>query len=752
MSVDTAPGRFSFADKKGIPLQNESNLVGTSVTARRVLHSSIMLRRGLLWLVVTVLSAPVVGCGSAETPGSTTDAGTGPGADGAMAGPDATPGTDGGGIPRPDSGPDWMPPTCDGAEPPTSFCDAATWGGTTPSASADLTLAAGTHALLDCVAEARTLTIEAGACVTASRTQSSQLTMHGNLVVEGVLDLGRPDDRVPEGVTAEIVFTGMDDADYQGQPSTIFGTERGPSVDEPAVVLDSDVGLWIMGDGVLTAAGAEKKAWSFLLEGAGPADATIEVENASGWRVGDRVALTPTAMRSEPDHHSQFDEATITAIEGNVITLGGALAFAHDGCTDCMRRGEAANLTRNVVVRSADDEAHAHVLIADNGVLQLDSVELRWLGPEWPGPDRCGGPERRHSVHFHQQHDAADRSFLRHVSIWGGESSFVSVEKSNGVEIWDVAGYDGLGRGFALYYDNSACGTRCTDRDSAPSGILMTEVLAAKIGVRQREEGCARISHRHTAFVVSGGEGSGCHGCVVTGSGWNGSGADMSAFHWAEGGSGRPLDFTFDDNVAHNNKGHGAHVWHNSTQAQEPYRRNRFWSNDDYGILWGAYGTLYRLEDFVSVDNGNASIGVKAVPGDDAVRLSDATIDQVRVLAYVLVQRVPNVLRNLTFSGERDVAFTQLHDTCSGGDETDPEDGDCTRIWLRIENPVFPAGVSPFDFGWTPNLHAVWEVRGFSHPDAEYADLPADFDLYRRDNEVAGGSYDARFDAWVVPR
>ncbi len=56
----------------------------------------------------------------------------------------------------------------------------------------------------------------------------------------------------------------------------------------------------------------------------------------------------------------------------------------------------------------------------------------------------------------------------------------------------------------------------------------------------------------------------------------------------------------------------------------------------------------------------------------------------------------------------------------------------------------------PFDFGNHVNKYSVWEVRGFSHPD--YPTLPANFDLYRRDNQVAGGSYYAVFDAWLVPR
>jgi hypothetical protein len=280
----------------------------------------------------------------------------------------------------------------------------------------------------------------------------------------------------------------------------------------------------------------------------------------------------------------------------------------------------------------------------------------------------------------------------------------------------------------------------------------MREVVAAKVGVAMRAEGCARIGHRHTGIAVSGGEGSGCQRCVATGVGYAGSGADVSGFAWQEGGSGRPLEFVFDDNVAHNNANHGAFIWHNGGNSQAPYLNNAFWSNDGYGIHWGAYVNSFVLQSFTAIDNGLASVGVKAIPADARARLDGATLDDLRVLAYVLVQDEPNILRDLTFTGEKPVAFSQIHDPCEGGDETDPEDPECARIWLRIENPVLPSGVQPFDFGWTANRSSVWEVRGFSHPDADYADLPADFDLYRRDNQVAGGTMHAGFDAWLVPR
>ncbi|WP_437329818.1 G8 domain-containing protein [Sorangium sp. So ce381] len=650
-------------------------------------------------------------------------------------------------------GPDGPTADCPDGES-CSFCHATTWGGALPGADTDVVIPSGKVVVVDCPAEAHTVLVEAGGTLRASREASATLTLHGNLVVEGTVDYGTPDDRVPDGVTAEIVFTGMHDEDYAGTPSAVEGGDGPQSVDTPISVVGGDVGVWVMGAGRLLAAGAPKRAWGKLVEGAGDGDAVFTVDDASGWKAGDRVVLTPSTPLAGGDAAvDQFDEGTIAAVDGNEVTLAKAPAFTHDGCADCLRRAEAANLSRNVVIRSADDTAHAHILVAEQGHAQLDSVELRWLGPLIPcsgGAEGTALPARRAPLWFHQQKDASAGSFVRHAAIWGGELHFIMVEQSNDIEISDVAGYDTQGVGFGLFYDNGACGTFCDDREKAPAGVLLDHVLAARVGIPERVDGCIRVDHRMTGIAVSGGEGSGARDSVAVGVGYDGTGEDVSGFGWQEGGSGRPADFVFDGNVAHHVRGHGAMIWQNIEVAQPAYRDNAFWSNGHYGVLWGAYVNPLLFSDVVAVDNGLASIGVKAIPLDDTARMQGGTVDDIKILAYVFIQEKPAIFDHVTFTGDRPVAVTQLHEACDGGDEEDPADPDCLRVWLRFVDPVFPAGVLPFDFGQTFNRYSTWEVRGFSSPD--FPDLPADFDLYRADNEVEGGAYFAPFDAWLVPR
>lgn len=639
------------------------------------------------------------------------------------------------------------PSTCASGES-CSYCDADTWGGMAPTASSDLRIPSGQTITMDCEGEARTLTIDEGGTLLASRAVSSTLTMHGNLVNRGTMDYGTPTDRIPESVTAELVFQGMRDSDYAGTTSPYIDEEGSTMpIDTPMVVVDSDVGLWVMGEGRFFAAGEEKRAWGTLLEGAAPGDRSFTVDDASGWRVGDRVALTPTGtVDGAADFYAQFDEGVISAVDGNTITLSVEPTFAHAGCTDCTRRGEAANLSRNVVVRSFDDSAHAHIMIADQAVAQLDSVELRWLGPE-----KCGGPDRRAPLWFHQQFDASEDSFVRHVSIWGGQHHFLMDESSNGIELDDIAGYDAYDVGFRLFFDQNACATRCLDRElKSPKRIVMNHILAARDGVPLRDEGCVRIDHRMTGIDATAGEGTGIQNSVATGIGFEGAGEDVSGFRWGEGGTGRPVDFVFNNNVAHDIHGNGALIWHNGMSVQQPYEDNAFWSVSARGIHWGAYDNAFQFTNLLVSDSGDVSVGVKAIPSADRTRIVGATVDSMGVLAYVFVQTNVAVFEDVTFTGARPIGVTQIHEACVGGNEDDPNDSDCIRVWLRFVNPHFPAGMVPFDFGTTFNRHSVWEIRGFESPD--YPELPTNFDLYRPDSTEPGGSFFAPFNAWLVPR
>jgi hypothetical protein len=633
-----------------------------------------------------------------------------------------------------------------------SFCDPATWGGSAPTSASDLTIEAGKTVLVDCDAQAGTLTIAEGGRLLASRMSDSTLTMHGNLIVEGTLDYGSPADRVQAGVIAELIFTGMDDQAMVGNPGTV-GTVPAAAL----VPVASDVGLWIQGNGLFTAAGQPKKSWSRLTESAGPGDATFSVDDASGWLPGDKIMLTPTDPTSVSGYSTNFDEGTVASVSGDTVTLDAAPTHAHAGCADdCLRRGEAANLTRNVVIRSADDQNHAHILSRQQGRVQLDGVELRWLGPE-----KAGGPERRSALFFHAQRDGSRGSFVRNTAIWGGQQGFLHSEQSDGIEVTNVVGYDsaadGVWGGFSL--------VGCDDADNCPMlgtarDALFTDVLSAHLIPNIRDDG-NRIGYLVHGFAVGGDSGTGCRRCVAAGINGNEGATGFlwnNNIHLPTG-----LDQVFEDCVSHNQGYNGIRLWQNSATKPPPWQNIKVWSTAE-GLFEGAYGNPFEFGNILIVDSLTRDAVLQAVPLDEqqdqvVTRLDGAELGSIFISGYVIVQSNDQAFKNVRFNGTDAVAIAQDHTTCDAlsggsngdvGNEDDPEDHTCIRNWARIENCVFPAGVLPFDFGWQANKHSVWEVRGFFSPD--HPDLPADFDLHRKDNQIAGGSYYAPFDAWLVPR
>src|SRR4029434_784964 len=80
------------------------------------------------------------------------------------------------------------------------------------------------------------------------------------------------------------------------------------------------------------------------------ASEVVLAEEVTGWRFGDQIVLTSTNWDDQKENCSE--PRTITAIAGNQITLDMPLEYEHLG--DGEFRGEVANLSRNVIVESAD--------------------------------------------------------------------------------------------------------------------------------------------------------------------------------------------------------------------------------------------------------------------------------------------------------------------------------------------------------------------------------------------------------------
>jgi hypothetical protein len=103
-------------------------------------------------------------------------------------------------------------------------------------------------------------------------------------------------------------------------------------------------------------------------------------EAANGWRIGDRVIVTGTKDPDESRDGFFTEEAIIKSIDGTKVTLDKALAHDHSGAGDY--RGEVANLSRNVVVESADKTNRGHTMYHRYSAGSISYAEFRHLGKE----------------------------------------------------------------------------------------------------------------------------------------------------------------------------------------------------------------------------------------------------------------------------------------------------------------------------------------------------------------------------------
>ncbi len=136
----------------------------------------------------------------------------------------------------------------------------------------------------------------------------------------------------------------------------VIGSEASPHTRSATITLTNNVkgedvmagmgdrGIMISG-GTLNLHGDRTNTWTKLASTARAGSASIEVLNATGWRVGDEIVLASTDYDPR-----QAERRTIAAISGNKITLDQKLDYMHFGkiTFDVDERGEVGLLTRNI--------------------------------------------------------------------------------------------------------------------------------------------------------------------------------------------------------------------------------------------------------------------------------------------------------------------------------------------------------------------------------------------------------------------
>ena len=248
--------------------------------------------------------------------------------------------------------------------------------------------------------------------------------------VEGpkpALEVGTPDEPIAAGKTALIRLHHVEGLDRQSCPAIVC---CGGRMDFHGAPLSR---TWVK-------LGAAAKAGD---------DAVTLAEEVAGWRVGDAVILTATTRQNKQKKtfkpstrdNSQTEERRVKAIDGKKLTLDKPLT--HDHAASGLYRGEVANLSRNVVVESADPNGErGHTMYHRYSAGSISYAEFRHLGK----PGVLG----RYSLHYHLCGDTMRGSSVVGASIHDSGNRWLTIHGTNYLVVRDNVGYRSVGHGYFL--------------------------------------------------------------------------------------------------------------------------------------------------------------------------------------------------------------------------------------------------------------------------------------------------------------
>ncbi len=189
---------------------------------------------------------------------------------------------------------------------------------------------------------------------------------------------------------------------------------------------------------------------TWLKLAAGAAEGTTQVtlaENVTGWNVGDEVIITGSERRERGGSYrtdtdaSTTEERRIAAIEGTTITLDAPLEFEHAGSGEF--QCEVANLSRNVVIESADpDGPRGHTVYHAFSAGGISYARLAHLGKE--------GVLGRYAIHFHLVGNTMRGSSVTGVAVVDSHNRWVTIHGTNHLIVRDCVGYGSVGHGYFL--------------------------------------------------------------------------------------------------------------------------------------------------------------------------------------------------------------------------------------------------------------------------------------------------------------
>src|SRR5580693_5192645 len=338
------------------------------------------------------------------------------------------------------------------------WSDASTWPDKkVPAKDASVTIDKDMNVVLDVTPPAlRSLTINGK--LSFADNKDLELTTEW-VMVHGELEIGT--EARPHTRKATITLTDNVKGEDIGVPAATVASER------------VDRGIILMG-GTLNLHGDRTHTWTKLANTANAGSTSIQVLDASGWRVGDEIVLASTDFDPR-----QAERRTISAIKGNAITLNAKLDYMHFGkiTFDVDERGEVGLLTRNVVLQASADAAEppfygGHVMAMGASRMFVEGVEFQRMGQNLT--------LARYPIHWHLVGDAQGQ-YIKNSAIHDSYNRCVTVHGTNFLHVENNVTYNTVGHCFFLedgaehgnqFVHNLAIQIKChTSKACAPTNL-----------------------------------------------------------------------------------------------------------------------------------------------------------------------------------------------------------------------------------------------------------------------------------------
>lgn len=478
-----------------------------------------------------------------------------------------------------------------------------------------------------------------------------------------------PDKDVTLQSSQNIVVTGLLSAKPEGIYNNII---RFINVNESAFVggghevLDTDIGLWVMGTGSLDLQGPEKTSWTRAKGLIPPGTTLLSVESSKGWYNLDEIMITPT-------ERDALNYDLLTVVDGDNGELKLNKGTTSHAMIDDRYTAEVANLTRNIRIEGTES-GQTHIFIKSSAPQILRYVSLRYMGPrkQQRGTTVKEFIVGRYALHFHHCGHLDGSIIEGCVARDCGSHVFVP-HGSHGIHFLHNVTYNTFEHAF--WYDP---GHSTHNNKWNYNLVAKLNYVPGAINMSLAEtDPDTPPTFSAGGFMLGEGDGNECIGNVVVGA--IGDPHDGGGYQWpARDENKNEGVWKFKDNIAHNCSC-GLQVWQN-TVLNHVVENYQGYSNS-LDIFHGAYANSYRY--LKGRCNGLVEFKAASI-NTSRVRVENMELNLVDLISSPLPGALPMLFLNCEIGILNDMASGQVHSAdlvnCTGTFKVTGGSGEVLRV------------------------------------------------------------------------